>query len=1645
MQLRIYLAFLLLLFFEISSRAQSSCVNIAPVPPICQGGSALLKATLATGCFNGSNSYTFAVQPAYTPEPFTGGTAVDPSFTNCTTGGNHDDCWAGPFDIGFQFCFFNHLYSQFWVGSNGWISFSGPPNTSSPSWCTYTSTIIPNAGADIPKNAIFAPWEDWFPSLPTGTQNVFYYTSGVTPNMKLVVYWINCRLFSCSSNPAIQGTFQIVLNEQGGVIDNHIQEKPACFNYNATQGVQNIDGTIAFTATGRNNTQWIASNESTRFTPSGVTWYEGAYPGGPIAGYGSEITVTPAVTTTYFCEVETCNNTPEVQQVTVIVLPHPTITGAADVCDGATTAYATEAGMTNYVWAVVGGTITSGGTGNHSATVLWNVPTGVHTISVNYDDPVSGCIGLTPTLKTIYYHIPATPVISGSSDPCQNAPGYVYTTLAGNANYQWVVSPNGVVTGGGTITDNTVTVTWPTASAGSVSVNYMDIYGCTSATPGVLNIFPRVVPVLTTANPQMVCTGSTINITLTSNNPDPRVAYSWPEPLCVNIASGCPMTGGTDNFINLSPVLSGSAAGTITFAITPSLLSCLGPVANFIVNVNPLPSPTLNGITDVCLNSTGNIYTTEAGMTNYNWIVNGGSVTSGGGPADNTVTVTWNSAGPQAVRVNYNDPVTGCTGVSPTTSNITVHSLPIPSFTAGPTGVCLGIPGHVYTTEAGMTGYVWNVTGGSITAGGTATSNSATVTWNTAGTGTISVNYTDANGCTAASATALPVTVNPLPAPNIIGSAVVCNHSTGNVYTTEGGKTAYIWTITGGTITLGGTPTDNTATVTWNTAGAQSISVNYLDGNSCTAVSPTTYNVTVNPLPIPSFTGGDNAVCIGTPGHVYTTNAGKANYAWSIVGGMITSGGSGTDNTATVTWNTLGAQSISVNYADPVTLCSALAPTPFTVTVNSLPSPTISGTTAVCNNSSHVYTTEAGMTGYVWTITGGSITSGGTATSNSATVTWNTAGPGTISVNYLNQFSCTALTPTSYAVTVNALPVPTVTGPGAMCLNNPATYSTETSMTGYTWTVTGGTITAGPGTNTVDILWNTLGNHPVTVTYIDANGCTPTMPTTYTVQVNNLPVPALNGPAAACLGFSSTYTTDAGLSNYVWHVSAGGTIVGPANTSSITVLWSATGAQTVDVNYTVGTGCTAASPTLKNITVYPSPSPVITGLASPCGQTIQTYTIGASQANHAYNWTVSGGTPTSGTASSITVTWGNANPATISMTEAITYAPGVVCSSTAPTFSIALGIIPDAATAITGSPNVCQGWTRSYSVSPIANADSYSWWYVPSTGVTIGNSGPNASITFDLTASAGNLFVKGNKTGCASGSASPPYAIGVHPAPYVSITACNDPKTTSTSRPFALKGGVPPGAGGQYLLDGIPVSGGMLDPSTLSTTTHLISYTYMDVNTCVNTSSSVPITVVNGSVLTSCPTSFTDPRDNKTYRALSMGTRCWMVDNLTYGTILSPSDVPQQNNCTPEKYCLTSDPACSSYGGLYQWDELMQYQVPSAGVYVQGLCPPEWHVPTAAEWQLLIDGALNPGNGLAGAELKDPLPTFGFKALLKGIYYQNALWDFTSGSLTATMFWTAAPAGTTRALARGLNIYETSVSKYYSGRSNAFPVRCVKD
>jgi gliding motility-associated-like protein len=200
-----------------------------------------------------------------------------------------DDSQSGIFNIGFTFCFYGSSYTQFRIGSNGWVSLGAGVQPA-----TFATTAIPNAGVNIPKNCIMGPWQDWNPSL--GGQ-IRYQVQGTAPCRRLVVSWIGVPMFSCTN---LQGTFHIILYESTNVIENHIANKPGCnqwANGTAVQGVHNLTGTQAVTVAGRNSTQWTTVNNAYRWTPSGGviqptwTWFQVGSPN-PL-GTGLTITVTP--------------------------------------------------------------------------------------------------------------------------------------------------------------------------------------------------------------------------------------------------------------------------------------------------------------------------------------------------------------------------------------------------------------------------------------------------------------------------------------------------------------------------------------------------------------------------------------------------------------------------------------------------------------------------------------------------------------------------------------------------------------------------------------------------------------------------------------------------------------------------------------------------------------------------------------------------------------------------------------------------------------------------------------------------------------------------------------------------------------------------------------------------------------------------------------------------------------------------------------------------------------------------------------------------------------------------------------------------------------------------------------------------------
>ncbi|MCX6270317.1 MAG: carboxypeptidase regulatory-like domain-containing protein [Bacteroidetes bacterium] len=128
-------------------------------------------------------------------------------------------------------------------------------------------------------------------------------------------------------------------------------------------------------------------------------------------------------------------------------------------------------------------------------------------------------------------------------------------------------------------------------------------------------------------------------------------------------------------------------------------------------------------------------------------------------------------------------------------------------------------------------------------------------------------------------------------------------------------------------------------------------------------------------------------------------------------------------------------------------------------------------------------------------------------------------------------------------------------------------------------------------------------------------------------------------------------------------------------------------------------------------------------------------------------------------------------------------------------------------------------------------------------------------------------------------------------------------------------------------------------------TTYFLTWTIS--TACAGSTDTVSITFNYLPLGSPCPGNSSFVYGGQTYHAVQIGPQCWMKENLNIGTMIQANQ-NQTDNGTKEKYCYNNNPAnCLVYGGLYQWEEMMQYSI-TAGA--QGICPVGWHLPTDAEW-----------------------------------------------------------------------------------------------
>jgi uncharacterized protein (TIGR02145 family) len=447
-----------------------------------------------------------------------------------------------------------------------------------------------------------------------------------------------------------------------------------------------------------------------------------------------------------------------------------------------------------------------------------------------------------------------------------------------------------------------------------------------------------------------------------------------------------------------------------------------------------------------------------------------------------------------------------------------------------------------------------------------------------------------------------------------------------------------------------------------------------------------------------------------------------------------------------------------------------------------------------------------------------------------------------------------------------------------------------------------------------------------------------------------------------------------------------------------------------------------------SVTVAPSQNPVCAG--SPITFTATPVNGGTSPG---YQWKVNASN--AGNASNATFSY---NPVSGDLVSCI-LTSSETCTSGNPASCIpfpvsVLPLLP-VSVAIDASANpFCPGTPVTFTATPVNGGTSpgYQW----KVNASNANNATNAVYTYNPVSNDLVSCILTSDLACVTSNpaTSPSITMSEMAAPNVSFTSCFDTVTYVNAQPIRLKGGLPPG--GTYSGPGVNSITGIFTPSSAGAGLKTITYSYSNVYTCM--SSTTKTILVKPAPSFTCGSTFTDPRDNKAYPTVQIGTQCWMSSNLDFGFTIDDL-TPQADNCLAERYLHTSTFGVQ-YSIFYQWDELMQYTTTEGA---KGLCPPGWHIPTSAEWDVLV--TFNLGPGLAAGPIKDPYLVNGFHSYQDGFYYLNNTWAFTSGLYSGSMYWTSTPAGTDRSVARGLNDFTPSVSRYEAAKGNGFSARCLRD
>ena len=630
-----------------------------------------------------------------------------------------------------------------------------------------------------------------------------------------------------------------------------------------------------------------------------------------------------------------------------------------------------------------------------------------------------------------------------------------------------------------------------------------------------------------------------------------------------------------------------------------------------------------------------------------------------------------------------------------------------------------------------------------------------------AGQGTYSLTIHDSYGC-AAQVKSVFITVNPSPTATLTGGGNYCQYGPSPLltFTASGGTAPFTFTynINGGasqTLTTFGS--SNTAILLLPTTSLGTFTchlLNVTDGIGCGRVLNLLATVIVNQLPVSTFSG-NNPVCPGSTGNIYTGNTGMTAYSWWISGNGTLSGSVNTSNVSVTAGNTCGNPFTLDLQVTDANGCSALAEEE--IMVEDDIAPVISSCPAsqtYCAIAGNIYAVPLliasdncnGTLNISYTITGATVRNG---TGNNASGLFN-AGVSTIvwAVTDLCGNAAGACTTT---VTIDPQSIGgTVNSNATVCNGNNTGTLILSGNTGqvirWEYSTNGGT-TWTPIANTTNSLMYT--NLIVTTQYravVQSGPCPEATSSNVTITIASAAISGAHNttPLTECAGYNPanlTFTTpvSGGLPPYVYQWQENGIAIPGATLSDYDPPALLT-AGTYNYNCIVTDQCGNSYTTVpKIITIVSDPSVSITGPAAVCQNEVATLTanVTGGTGTYAYEWRSSPNGINAWTA--IPGMTGNTFSPTTSITGIFYFQVYLnpshpECNNTSSaTFTFTINAIPSCT--LSGPAHVLPGSTNNTFTSTVNPLDNITHaWSISGNGTITGlNTGTDVTVTAGAT------------------------------------------------------------------------------------------------------------------------------------------------------------------------------------------------------------------------------------------------------------------------------------------------------------------------